>query len=253
MKWSAEDLVAELSQVVDPRLARSAVESYLEMQQRFLIGDWKPTELDGGRLCEAIARCYLQLDLGIITQSEMPGSIRGKLLDKGIQHRLSQSDREHFAKALDLVYKFRSDRGAVHISPIHTANQMDSTLVVHVGKWMLAELLRIAWNQDRQLVGEIISQIVQLEHSLIHELEGKPLVLSTSFSTPEEVLFLLNHAPSNRLSRTEIRESASNRKASAVNMAITRLIQSREVRVTSNGEIALTPLGQRRVMEKSLS
>jgi hypothetical protein len=90
---------------------------------------------------------------------------------------------------------------AVHISPTYTANAMDAMLVVHAGKWLLAEVLRLAWNKDRTVVAAVIEQLVQLETALVHELDGRPLVLAKDVSAPEEVLLLLFHAPNNRLSR----------------------------------------------------
>ncbi|HYE74042.1 MAG TPA: hypothetical protein VEF04_11960, partial [Blastocatellia bacterium] len=120
-------------------------------------------------------------------------------------HSLSQKDRYHISKAIEVVYKFRSDRGPVHISPLYTAKYMDSMLVIHMGKWIIAEFLRLAWNQDRQVIAEVIAQLVQLEHSLIHELDGKPLVLAKGISAPEEILLLLFDAPNNRLSRSELK------------------------------------------------
>lgn len=250
MQVKAEELVQQLSGVVDSTLARAAVESYIEMQQRFLAGDWKPAELDGGRLCEAVSRCLLQLDTGTITHADLPGAIRQTLLDKNLHHRLGQKDREHVCKVIEVVYKLRSDRGSVHISPVHSANQMDSTLVLHAGKWMLSEFLRLGWNKDRTVIGEVISQLVQLEHSLIHELDGRPKVLVKGISAPDEVLLLLHNAAGNRLNRAQLRAYAEDQKAGTVNSAVTRLVKEKEVRLASDGDVALTPKGQKRVMEE---
>lgn len=252
MKLTPEQLIKQLSAAVDPIFARAAVESYTEMQQRYLVGDHGPAELDGGRLCEAVSRALLQLDTGEVNHKKLPSDIRGNLLDQKISHTLSHPDRYHIAKAIEVVYKFRSDRGPVHISPIHQANLMDSMFVLHAGKWILAEFLRLAWKQDRTVIGEVISQLVQLEHALVHELDGNPMVLAKTISTGEEILLLLNHAPSNRLSRLEIGKYVVNRTPQAVSKAISRLLTVKEVRMASNGEIALTPIGQQRVFDQIL-
>lgn len=252
MRLTPEQLIQQLSAVIDASIARAAIESYVEMQQRFLAGDWGPSELDGGRLCEAVCRCLLQLDTGAINHSALPGAVRQVLLDPQHNHALAEKDRQHIAKVIDLVYKFRSDRGAIHISPIYTANYMDSMLVLHAGKWILGEFLRLAWNQDRNTVAEVIAQLVQLEHSLIHELDGKPLVLAKGISAPEEVLLLLYHAPSNRLNRAELRQYAANQKPQTVSTAIFRLIREKDIRPVGDGEVALTPNGQGRVVAEVL-
>lgn len=240
----------ELSRIVDPAFAKAVVESYVEMQQRFLAGDWKPAELDGGRLCEAVARGIYQLDTGIVTHSQMPKGICDKLEDQKATHVLAEKERHHLVKAIQVVYKFRSDRGPVHISPVYDANYMDSILVLHVGKWLFAEFLRIAWNQDRTVIAQVIDRIVQLEHSLIHELDGKPLVLAKGIPAPDEVLLLLNHATGNRLARSAIREQAANQKPATINAAIVRLIKAKQVRHGDGDEIALTPRGQVRILNE---
>jgi hypothetical protein len=170
------------------------------------------------------------------------------LLDKSLTHTLKFVDRLHIAKVIDVVYKFRSDRGAVHISMTYTANFMDSMLVLHGGKWMLAELLRLALKKDRETVGEIIEQLVQLEHSLIHELDGKPLVLAKKISAPHEVLVLLNHASSNQLTRSQLREYATGQSPQNINVAISRLLSDKDIRAVDENTVALTPKGQQRVL-----
>src|SRR5215213_363171 len=252
MSLSAPQLIIELSTIVDPSLARAVVENYVEMQQRFLAGDWKPAELDGGRLCEAVARCVHQLDTGSVTHSKLPGKICERLEDEspGVAHRLNVKDRHHIAKVIGVVYKFRSDRGPVHISPTYSANEMDSVLVLHAGKWIFAEFLRLAWNKDLKVIADTISRIVQLEHSLIHELDGKPLVLAKGITAKEEVLLLLNHAPGNRLSREALREQAANQKPTNVMVAVSRLIKDKEIRPVGSDEVALTPVGQGRIIKE---
>ena len=80
--------------------------------------------------------------------------------------------------------------------------------------------MRLAWNKDKKVIADTIAQLVQLEHSSIHELDGKPLVLVKGISAPDEVLLLLNHANDNRLTRKELQEQAANQKPQ--NVAIAR-------------------------------
>lgn len=248
-------LIKELSSVVDPALADAVVTSYVEMQQRFLAGDWQPTELDGGRLCEAIARAVYQMDSGTVTHSQLPKELCEKIKDDppqpGRRHNLLQPDRLHICKAIGLVYKFRSSRGPVHISPHYKADFMDSMLIVHAGKWLFAEFLRLAWKKDKEIIAATIAQIVQLEYSLVHELDGVPLVLDESVSAPVEILLLLNHADGNRLQRDVLRSQVKNNTPKAFDTAISRLTRANEVRSTTVlGELALTPKGQKKVIEK---
>jgi hypothetical protein len=250
MKTSIDTLIGNVAKTLDRGLVEIAIGSYVEMHGRYLAGQWRPSEVDGGRFCEAIHRCIYQLDTGTVTFSKSLGEIRAYLRNDTVAHKLQTKDRKHITSVLEFVYEFRSDRDVVHISNVHTANQMDSMLVVHACKWILGELLRLAWTQDGRVIGEVISQIVQFEHSIIHELDGRPMVMATDLTTPEEILLLLNHAEGQRLTVAELRSQAPNLKPNAISVALSRLRDAREVRDTDDRKIALTSLGQKRVMEK---
>lgn len=257
MKLTPLQLINDLSTYVDADLAKIAIESYVEMQKRFLVGDWQPSELNGGTLCEAISRCLYQLDTGRVAKKSV-SQVRDYLLDtkNGIPlptpnlHKLKPKDRKHISKAIEIAYKFRSDRGVAHISTEHIANMMDSMLITHLGKWILAEFLRIVWQKDIKVIDETISYLVQLEHSLIHELDGKPFVLATNVTAKEEVLLLLNHAPTKCLSRDKLKEQAPLLSPQSISGAISKLKDSKEIRFTDSNEVSLTPKGSKTVFEE---
>src|SRR5438874_9846812 len=101
MKLTPEQLIQALGTIVDPAFARSMIKSYVEMQQRFVSGDWQPSELNSGRLCEAVSRAIYQMDSGTVTHSQLPNEIRTKLLDESKNsptHALDLKDRQHLTK-----------------------------------------------------------------------------------------------------------------------------------------------------------
>lgn len=251
MKMTPDQLQREIAAFVDARFAQGIIDNYLEMQQRYHAADWMPAELDGGRFCEAVARAFYQLDTGTINDKDLPGAIADLLLDKPRplpSHTLDRKDRDHFCRVLQTTYKFRSDRGVAHVSPVYDANHLDATLVITNVKWLFAEFLRLGWKKDRNEVAEIIEAIVQLEHPLIHELDGRPLVLSNSFNAAEEVLVLLQHSPGGCLTRTQLKDFHQ-KSTSAVNKAINDLCVSRDIRLNGSGDIFITPLGEKHIRE----
>ncbi len=207
--------------------------------------------MNGGRFCEAVARGLYQLDTGRVSHRKSVGDVRGYFRDQNHSHKLNPKDRSHIERVIGVVYKFRSDRGVVHISKDYTANNMDAMLVLHACKWLFAEFLRLAWEEDRKTIAETIAQIVQIEDPLIHVLDGAPLILDPEVSGPEEVLLLLNHAPTNRLTESDLYEQIANNTRDNVRKAVDRLKDSNEIRRTEN-EIALTPRGRKRIMEEIL-
>ena len=249
MKIASDQLKRDLAAIIDSFLAQQLVTSYINMQQRYSAGDWGPAELDGGQFCEAVARALYQLDTGIIRNDLLPGDISGMLKSKSAPHKLDEKDRDHFCRVLQTTYKFRNDRGVAHISPTHTANLLDSTLIIATVKWMFGEFLRLAWKKDSREVVAIIEAIVQLEHPLVHELDGQPLVLTDALTAPEEVLVLLQHAQSGSLTKGELKQYIL-KDQTTVSKAISRLTTSKEVRISNAGDVVITPLGMNRVHEE---
>jgi hypothetical protein len=102
-----------------------------------------------------------------------------------------------------------------------------------------------------KVIAETIADIIQLEHPLIHEIDGTPLILDHSVSAPEELLLLLNHADGHKLPKDELVRQAKNNTDASIGVAISRLTKSNEIRATgAPGELAITPKGQKRVIEK---
>ena len=95
MKFTPEKLTNELAAIIDPFLARQVVNSYIEMMQRFYAGDWRPSELDGGQFCEAVARSLYQFDTGTILH-DLPHRMVEQLKSRSISHNISWADRNHF-------------------------------------------------------------------------------------------------------------------------------------------------------------
>jgi hypothetical protein len=256
MKKTPDELKKDLSAVIDPTVARLLVDSYLEMQQRYYDGDWKPSELDGGRFCEAVARAIYELDTGATTTLGV-GAICDRLrqTNPSPQHQLKQDkDRDHFCRVLQAIYKLRNDRNIAHISVTdgHDANQMDAALIVGTVKWLFGEFLRLAQKFDRKEVVALIESIIQLEHPLIHELDGQPQVMHTGLSIGEEALLLLRHSPQGRATKDQLRKWIPKSNPQSINMAVLRLMDARQVRLTEDGEVSIDPLGQKRVSEEIL-
>ena len=73
--------------------------------------------------------------------------------------------------------------------------------------------------------------------------------MSNTLSAPEETLVYLNHSPDGQLTQEELKKYVrANPKT--VSIAISRLVESRYIRISSTGEVVITPRGQKRVSEE---
>jgi hypothetical protein len=245
-------LVAKLSPPFDHLLATQLVDEFVSQERRYIQRDWEPAELDGGQFCEILARIVYHQDSGNLNRDkefkECAAYIEN---DQAGTHAITpRSDALNLIKVLRTIYKFRSARGAVHISSSYRANHMDARMMIENVRWAMNETLRIFWQGDREAVARAIRELIQFDVPCVGVFEDVVIVQRTDLSPEEEVLVLLHYGGEIGLSRAElgkyVRSSAS---------AITRSVQKlegdgcREIVQLASGRYRLTDLGSRRIRE----
>ncbi len=102
--------------------------------------DWEPAELDGGQFCEVLARIFYHQDSGNLSQGKSFEDCCKYIENEQVGHSIQPRHTVlHVFRVLKTIYKFRSQRGAVHISPTYTPNHMDAKLVVECVRWAMNE------------------------------------------------------------------------------------------------------------------
>jgi hypothetical protein len=156
-------LVGQIQSCIEPQAGQSLVSEFLSLEQRFILRDWEPASLDGGQFAEILARILYHQDSGNWNPTKDVESCLKYLEDveNQIKHHILQPRKVaiHFCRALRVIYKFRSDRGSVHISPLFTANGIDARIISECVRWCFSEFLRMYWNGDREQVAKVIREI----------------------------------------------------------------------------------------------
>lgn len=244
-------LVAALSPPLDHLLVSQLVDEFISAEKRFIQRDWEPAELDGGQFAEVAARILYHQDSGTLSHSKEFNDCLGYVVEDKNSHRMSRRDALHILRVLRTIYKFRSQRGAVHISPHYEVNHMDSKLIIEAVRWVTNEMLRLFWNNDREQVAKAIRELLQFDVPCIGVFEDVILVQRTDLTTEEEVLILLHFAGEYGFSRTEVGRYAK-RAPSSVTDVIKGLLapECRQIVQLKNGNYRLTDLGSRRIREQ---
>jgi hypothetical protein len=242
------NLIQKISPPFDFLLASQLVDEFISMERRYIQRDWEPTELDGGQFSEIAARILYHLDTGRLNSTKDHSSCLDYLQNNTVPHVLPRGDVIHLCKVMHVIYKFRSQRGAVHISPKYTPNHMDSKLLMECVRWCMNELLRLFWNGSRDEVAKAINELLQFDVPCIGQYENIPLVQRTDLSAEEEVLILLHYAGSEGYSRRELGTYCMHR-SQRVSDAVSGLVSSNKRQVVQliNGNYVLTDLGHRRI------
>jgi DNA-binding MarR family transcriptional regulator len=243
-------LLKVLAPPLDALLTSQFVDEFVSMEQRYVLRDWGPAELDGGRFCEVLSRILYHLDSGSLNRGKSLDDCLKYIDNEQVNHKITpRHDALHFVRVLRAVYKFRSQRGAVHISPSYTPNHMDSRLMLECVRWCFMEALRLFGQGDRENIARRIRELLQFDVPCIAQFDDQLLVQRTDLTAEEEILILLHQAGEMGMSRRDLGQYARVSAASVTN-TLRKLTarDRREVVQLINGNFRLTDLGTRRVV-----
>jgi len=248
-------IISQISPPIDAGLASALVDDFISSERRFIQRDWEPGQLDGGQFAEIAARILYHADSGTLSLGKDFGDCLKYIEEDKSDHRiLPRSDALHIARVLRTIYKFRSQRGAVHISPTYTPNHMDSKLVIELVRWAMNELLRVFWTGDREAVAKAIRELLQFDVPAIGVFDSGLLVQRVDLKPEEEIVVLLHYGGEGGFSRGELGRFARC-SATSVTRAVQNLISPsvRQAVQLANGNYRLTDLGSKRVREQLAS
>jgi hypothetical protein len=245
-------LLARISPPFDDLLADQLLDEFISMERRYIQRDWEPAELDGGQFAEVLARILYHIDSENLSRGKDFGECLDYVEKEQNPHKINpRRDALHLAKVLRTIYKFRSQRGAVHISPTYKANAMDSKFLIESVRWCMMDTLRVFWQGDQEKVAKAIRELLQFDVPCIGTFEGALLVQRTDLTADEELLVLLHYAGEAGFTRSQLGRHALY-SPSSVTEALQKL-QSPDVRqviLTPSGRYQLTGLGHKRIREQ---
>jgi len=244
-----------LSQIVPPLdglLATQLIDEFVSMERRFIQRDWEPAELDGGQFCEALARILYHVDANNLNLTKTLDDCLKYMENDQVSHAIQpRHDALHISRVLRTIYKFRSQRGAVHIFPTYKPNHMDSKFLIEAVRWCQNETLRIFWQGDREKVAKAIRELLQFDVPCVGSFQDALLVQRTDLTPEEELLVLLHFAGETGFSRTEL-----GRHSKCSPSSVTRCLQKleapdyRQIILLGSGCYRLTDLGSKRIREQ---
>lgn len=243
--------MAAISPPLDHLLASQLIDEFVSAERRFIQRDWEPAELDGGQFAEVAARVLYHLDSSILNHTKEFNECLQYVENDKAAHSMVRRDAIHIARVLRNIYKFRSQRGAVHISPSYKANHMDAKFMIECVRWTMNEMLRIFWNGDRELVAKAIRELLQFDVPCVGIFEDVIIVQRTDLTAEEEILVLLHYAGESGFSRSELGRYAQ-RAPSSVTDGLKKLAspEFREIVRLQGDRYRLSDLGARRVRDR---
>lgn len=178
-------------------LRTELLDAFNNIVTNFRENKWEPSELNGGKLCEVvhtILRGYV--DGAYPQKSSKPANMVDacKLLEKAPQ-TFPRSVRIQLPRMLVTLYEIRNNRGVGHVGGEVDPNHMDAMVVLHISKWIMAELVRIFHSVDTSAATRIVELLTEREIPVIWQVGGKKRVLKSGLSMKSKTLLLLYSEP----------------------------------------------------------
>lgn len=157
---------------------------------------WEPSELNGGKLCEAVYT---------IIEGWLEGgkySARAKkpnrfpdtcwaLAQKYANVQDSRSPRILIPRMMIGLYDIRNNRGVGHAGAEVDPNHMDATVVLYTAKWLIAELVRLLHTLHIDEATAIVDGLIEREVAWVWTHGDKKRVLRTDMTWKQQTLVLL--------------------------------------------------------------
>jgi hypothetical protein len=229
-------------------LRTALVDCFQEITSNFSQRRWEPSELNGGKFCEAV---YSILHGAITGQyadkpskpRDMATALRALESFKADTNRIGdESLRILIPKMLLPLYEVRNKRGVGHLGGDVDPNLIDATVVYGVAGWVLAELIRIFHGVTIQQAQDCADAAVERRLPLIWEVGKVRRVLETALEAKDQVLVLL-YGKAGGLSDSELRECIEYRSASLFRTRVLKPLHGARFIEYQKESVRISPLG----------
>jgi hypothetical protein len=248
--------VAGITALAGPELGERLLTEYDEILNRFACGDHRPTELSGGRFAEAAFRiCQAACGLSVTPLGRaLPRSdVLCSQFENVPTAQANESYRIHLPRALRMIYDFRNKRDVAHLGTDVSPNFPDSSLVIAVADWVLAEFVRLTFKCSPAEAQTIVDSLADRRLPLVWQQGEIIRVLDTELGFREKTLAVLYHLDPAHPTDRRLFEAVEYSNLGKYRNNILQSLHKDALIDYRNGTIILLPPGKRRVEQDILA
>ncbi|UNK71731.1 hypothetical protein [Microbacterium sp. H1-D42] len=182
----------EAFSALPPTLVADLLDAFQQVVKNYAEHRWEPSELNGGKLCEAAYTILAGYFAGAYEQrshkpKDMVSACRNLEKEQG-----PRSARIQIPRMVMALYEIRNNRGVGHAGGDVDPNHMDATAVIYMSKWVVAELVRLLHGLTTDEAADLVDALVEREVALVWRNGDKRRVLATGLSLRKGTLLLLS-------------------------------------------------------------
>lgn len=177
-------------------LRSDLVTAFNEIVNNYQERRWEPSELNGGKLCEAAYTVIRGVADGLHTpRSNKPRNMVAACNAMEQETSQPRSIRIQIPRVIIALYEIRNNRGVGHSGGDVDPNEMDATAVLYMSKWLMAELIRVMHTTTTDQAQEIVDSLVERQVPIVWRDNHKKRVLKTGLTLKQNTLLLLLSEP----------------------------------------------------------
>ncbi len=182
-------------------LVHFLADEFKKLHERYYLGHWDASQLNGGRFGEIVLRILEYKNSGIYTpigsQIDRERVIRGVASNTALFTEM----RLTIPRITAVLMDFRNTRNIAHVGLI-AINAMDASYVIHSANWIMAELVRSEARISPVEAEQEVLKIIERKVPLVEEVGDRLRILDPKMSIKNRVLvFVYQKYP------TEVTES----------------------------------------------
>ena len=188
MALTAADAFADLPS----GLRKDLIDAYNDVVKNYAERRWEPSELNGGKLCEAVYTIIRGMADGALPlRSSKPKNMVDACRDMEKETSQSRSVRIQIPRMVLGLYEIRNNRGVGHAGGDVDPNEMDATAVLYMSKWLMAELVRVRHTLTTAEAASLVESLVERQMPLVWSAGDKKRVLRPALTWKQNTLLLL--------------------------------------------------------------
>ncbi|RSM61591.1 hypothetical protein DMB66_24530 [Actinoplanes sp. ATCC 53533] len=177
-------------------LRADLLSAFSEIVKNYREHRWEPSELNGGKLCEAVYTvCKGWLDGGTYAaRAQKPNNFPKTCWEMEVKYASvpnSRSTRILIPRMMLGLYDIRNNRGVGHAGADVDPNHMDATAVLYTAKWLMAELVRVLHTLTTEEASAIVDGLIEREVAWVWVDGDKKRILKKGMTWKQQTLVLL--------------------------------------------------------------